>query len=58
MSQTEPSPKGHFYVDFLSKKWYTRTSKKNENKKTTKNREENNVKYNRSNSTIWKKSTI
>lgn len=61
MSQTEPSPKGHFYIDFSSKKWYTRTSKKNENKKqqkTTKNREENNVKCNRSNSTIWKKSTI
>ena len=33
MSQTEPFPKGHFYVDFSSKKWYTRTSKKNENKK-------------------------
>ena len=38
MSQTKPFPKGHFYVDFLSKKWYTRTSKKNENKKTTKNK--------------------
>ena len=36
MSQTEPSPKGHFYVDFSSKKWYTRTSKKNENKKQQK----------------------
>ena len=36
MSQTEPSPKGHFYIDFSSKKWYTRTSKKNENKKQQK----------------------
>ena len=32
MTQTEPTPKGHFYVDFSSKKWYTRTSKKNEKK--------------------------
>ena len=36
MSQTKPFPKGHFYVDFSSKKWYTRTSKKNENKKQQK----------------------